>query len=71
MVWLAMARIAATTSASNFVATSLTNASRFQRWPNTPAVIDPPETLEMRASFGRYPASFSRQSEPTWKSIAR
>jgi hypothetical protein len=29
------------------------NPSFAQRWPRTPAVIDPPETLEIRASFGR------------------
>ena len=46
-------------------------SSRGQASASAPAVIEPPETLEIRSSRGRYPASFSRQSAPTWKSIAR
>src|SRR5437899_4220979 len=53
----ASVRMATTTSFRNIVATSLTKASECQRYPRTPAVIEPPETLEMRNSFGRYASS--------------
>jgi len=45
--------------------------SSFQCRPRTPAVIEPPETLEIRSSLGSQPASFRRQSDPTWNSMAR
>lgn len=47
------------------------HASRFQFFARTPAVIEPPETLEIRSSFGSRPTSLSRQSTPTWNTIAR
>jgi hypothetical protein len=37
----------------------------------TAAVIDPPETLEIRFSCGGRPSWFSRHSAPTWNSMAR
>src|SRR4051812_30698 len=37
----------------------------------TPAVIEPPDTLEIRSSLGKKPVSCRRHVEPTWKSIAR
>ncbi len=43
----------------------------FQCSPRTPAVIDPPETLEMRSSLPKYLASFKRMRVPTWNNIAR
>ncbi len=33
--------------------------------------MEPPETLETRDSVGNSASSFSRQSAPAWKSIAR
>ena len=39
--------------------------------PSVPAVIEPPETLEILFRVGSHPASFNRQSEPRWYSIAR
>jgi hypothetical protein len=38
---------------------------------STPAVMEPPETLDTSVSVGSRPASLSRHSTPTWKTIAR
>src|SRR5216683_2798406 len=46
-------------------------SSSRQRLPRTPAVIEPPETLETRASPRSIPRSFSRQSAPRWNTMAR
>ncbi|HKC60869.1 MAG TPA: hypothetical protein VKB92_12340 [Myxococcales bacterium] len=46
-------------------------SSSRQRLPNTPAVIEPPETLETRETPRSIPRSFSRQRIPRWKTIAR
>src|SRR5215211_5112058 len=46
-------------------------ASRGQARASAPAVIEPPDTLEMRSRRSSQPASRRRQITPTWNSIAR
>ena len=53
-----------TTSSAKFVATPSTHVSSAHRTASRPAVIDPPDTLEMRDSRPSQPSSFSRQSVP-------
>jgi hypothetical protein len=54
MVFPASARIGRTTSASKLLATPFeSNVSFDHLKPRAPAVIDPPETDEIRASFFR------------------
>src|SRR5215831_1947166 len=36
-----------------------------------PAVMEPPDTAEIRSRLARYPSSLSRMSVPIWKSVAR
>ena len=72
MVRPARPRMGSTTSAWNAFATPApSKARRLHLSPSTPAVIEPPETLETRARRRRYPASLSRHSTPTWNTIAR
>src|SRR5437660_1549928 len=67
----AIFRTGPTTNCSNASAENFWPASEVQFIASTPAVIEPPDTLEMRSSFSRYFESFRYQSVPRWKSIAR
>ena len=62
----ASARMGATKVGSSPSASSFGQASA-----SAPAVIEPPETLETRSSRLSQPASCSRQTTPTWNSMAR
>ena len=65
-------RTGSTTALAKFVARfPSSKSSSFQASASTPAVIEPPETLDTRATPRSSPSSFSRQSAPRWKSIAR
>ena len=71
-VWSARRRIGSTTWGTK---SSLAAAGRKLSWPHlrpsSPAVIEPPETLEIRLTVPSTLASWSRQSVPIWNSIAR
>jgi hypothetical protein len=59
IVFDASLRTGAITTSVKFVATSAeSNFRSFQRSPSAAAVMEPPETLEMRASLGSHPRSF-------------
>ena len=65
-------RTGSTTAFANFARDAVSSkASSSQASASTPAVIEPPETLETRVEPRSQPSSFSRQSAPRWKSIAR
>jgi hypothetical protein len=68
----AIFRSGSTTSDRKLVAMPAASKPRLrQASASTPAVMDPPETLEILVSFGSQPISLSRHSTPTWKIIAR
>ena len=64
MFWVQKSRNGLTISAWKLVATGPSQVSCPHRTAKRPAVIDPPDTLEIRSSFGKYPNSFSRQRLP-------
>src|SRR5262245_60775438 len=64
-------RIGAATSSLKFLATPSRKSKDVQASPSTPAVMEPPDTLEIRSSRGSQPISFKRQRAPTWKRDAR
>ena len=65
IVWPAKSMSGRITMSIRFSAWSLAlNFSFFQFNPRTPAVIEPPETLETLASFRNCPSSFNRISVP-------
>ena len=56
----------------NAAATPAPSKARLAQFSaSTPAVIDPPETLETRHSLRSQPAWLRRRTVPTWNSIAR
>jgi hypothetical protein len=67
----AIRRSGATIRSTNFGHSKFAAARSRHASPNTADVIDPPDTLENRALDRSTPASFSRHSPPTWKTIAR
>jgi hypothetical protein len=60
-----------TTRSTNWGAGPAAKSRSGHATASCPAAIEPPETLETRSSRESQPASFRRQSEPAWKSIAR
>ncbi len=60
--WISSAATVSASSGATPVCGS--KCSAFQCLASTPAVIEPPDTLEMRSSFGSQPSSLSRHSAP-------
>lgn len=71
MVSSAIARSGATSSRSNVARLGAPVVSAFHFSASTPAVIEPPDTLEIRLRPASWPLSYKRQIAPMWNSMAR